>query len=316
MTNVNCEIWDTFKRYRVTGTQLTITGVSEAAAHTCIYIRELDLMFDCGITFNHTPKRILISHTHWDHINGIGSSLFQTGKFIPDIYFPAGVTMHMTKLVEAIYNVSGVTISRIQPNLIPVKIGTRIPIIISNRPWIIEPIKCIHSVPTTGYGLIQIEESIEQDNDTNTNQISEIESIGYGLISVQDKLKDEYRDFDRKVLGELRRDGITITYTKEVPTLCYLCDTDHRVLSDPSIEKYPNIIIECTFLMDDDIKKAKKDKHIHWKNLEPFVISHPDTTFYLCHFSQRYSREYIRSFFDRLELKNIVLIGITPSTSK
>jgi len=73
--------------------------------------------------------------------------------------------------------------------------------------------------------------------------------------------------------------------------------------------------MECTFFCNETVDRANRDGHIHWSQLEPYVVSHPETTFVLIHFSLRYSEEEVHQFFDGLttrennpiSLKNVVL---------
>lgn len=58
----------------------------------------------------------------------------------------------------------------------------------------------------------------------------------------------------------------------------------------------------------DEIKHAKSKKHMHWNNLKPYIVAHPDITFVLGHFSTRYKPSEIRTFFDSQNLPNISLL--------
>ena len=65
------------------------------------------------------------------------------------------------------------------------------------------------------------------------------------------------------------------------------------------------IFIECTFLFDDDFELASQKKHIHWKELKPHILAHPDTLFMLFHFSQRYDDEELAAFFEKEAVDNV-----------
>lgn len=102
----------------------------------------------------------------------------------------------------------------------------------------------------------------------------------------------------------------------ETPLFCFLGDTDHRVLSteEPKLLKYQTIIIECTFINPDELKKAKKDKHMHWKNLANFVARHSDITFILYHFSCRYKSYEIQDHFLTVGLSNVIPFAKTTTS--
>lgn len=98
-----------------------------------------------------------------------------------------------------------------------------------------------------------------------------------------------------------------------VPTFCFLGDTDERIFSNESylLKKYKTIIIECTFLKDDDLENAHRKKHMHWKYLEQYINMNNDKEFLLIHFSAKYSSSYIKSFFKHIMLPNVIPFGYT-----
>jgi ribonuclease Z len=65
-------------------------------------------------------------------------------------------------------------------------------------------------------------------------------------------------------------------------------------------------MIECTFLDPLHIEEAIADRHIHWSQLENYIIEHSNTTFVIYHFSMRYTTEYIKSFFESKNILNII----------
>ena len=65
-------------------------------------------------------------------------------------------------------------------------------------------------------------------------------------------------------------------------------------------------MIECTFIIDEHIKEAKDNRHMHWYHLKPYIILHSDTTFILYHFSFRYDKSFIKTFFDKENISNII----------
>ena len=70
---------------------------------------------------------------------------------------------------------------------------------------------------------------------------------------------------------------------------------------NPDLFLYKSIIVECTFLDDDDMIQALRTKHCHWKTLKPIIESHPQNNFILYHFSTRYKPEDIIFFFNKDE---------------
>jgi len=104
----------------------------------------------------------------------------------------------------------------------------------------------------------------------------------------------------------------------DVPLFCFLGDTDHKVMSNEyaKLIKYQTIIVECTFFEPENKKDAKKDKHMYWDNLIPFIRSHPEIKFILYHFSCRYKPQEIITFFTKCGFSNVVPFVNTYKSKK
>jgi len=70
--------------------------------------------------------------------------------------------------------------------------------------------------------------------------------------------------------------------------------------------EYPIVIIECTFLYDDELPLASQKKHIHWLELKPYIVKNPSTLFILTHFSLRYKDSDINIFFNDIKKKESI----------
>lgn len=122
--------------------------------------------------------------------------------------------------------------------------------------------------------------------------------IGYSIYKSQKTLKDEYVGLSGKEIGNLRRLGVEVNEIEEVPFLCFMGDTTHAVFeSHPEIFKHKVIVVECSFIDEGSIERAKTTKHMHWFDLKPYVEANPKTSFLLIHFSLKYSCLRIRQFF-------------------
>jgi hypothetical protein len=69
---------------------------------------------------------------------------------------------------------------------------------------------------------------------------------------------------------------------------------------------YKSVIIECTFLKEEDVKHAKQDKHMHWKYLKQYAISHSEQSIIAMHFSTRYKIPEIIAFFKSERIGNVL----------
>lgn len=292
-------LWKCWKEHPVSpipgSPQLTLMGWSVAALRTNFYIKELGLMLDAGLsgpTF--TINHLLITHCHSDHVANLPFHLYSYKP--PDkikIYVPKGIESHIKDYIESAYLLSSHTfpeelnIKREELyvygffDLIIVEPGDNIPIQIKKVNYGLEIFKCYHPVPC----------------------------VGYGIYNVRKKLKEEYIKLSGKEIGELRKSGIEINYDYINKMFVYLGDTGKEIFENEEWKKiveYPTIIIECSFILEDEKEQAIKTQHIHWDDLEPIVDKYNKNTFILIHFSQRYDNSEIRKFFEDKKRNNVI----------
>lgn len=276
-------IWSQ-KIEKIKGTEFTLVGFSVAALRTNFYIKELNIMFDAGLSSNYSPTMLFITHLHTDHIANTSYHFNPADKKDLKIYVPFGCKQKMENFVEAGHPYEGnYTNTGFDGaySVIEVKPKEQYKINIKGKDYILETIQCYHTV----------------------------RCIGYGLIEIKKKLKKEYLSLKGNEIKKLKEDGIEINEFIENPFFLYIGDTSKEVLETQSneIKKYSTVMIECTFLADDDEENADRTKHIHWNHLKDFVINNSDVTFILYHFSSRYKREYINEYFKNLNLPNVVV---------
>ena len=292
MSNALWKIWDDHETVTLPTTQYTIKGFSIAALRTNFVINELKIMLDAGISYNVTPDYIFVSHVHSDHIANMPFHLMttQNDQRKIQVFVPAKSCTKLWYYVKSLNSLScDVDIDYSSPNLLTSKYYDIIPVdpntesvlnlTIKNKNFKVEIIPCDHSV----------------------------QCIGYGFIEQKVKLADEYVGLSGAELGKLRKQGINFNKIVEAPFFCFLGDTSKEVLSDNRLEKYTTVMIECTFIEEEDLGQADETKHMHWIYLEPYVRTHPDITFILYHFSQRYKKEFINEFFNGLQMQNVIV---------
>lgn len=125
-----------------------------------------------------------------------------------------------------------------------------------------------------------------------------VPSLAYGVASVKQKLKPEYQGLPGAEIAKMRKAGIQVVGDVETPLFVFCGDTTAKCFSSsPGLLDYPVIIIECSFLLEEDRAKAESSKHMMWSDLEPIVLANPHIRFLLIHFSMRYSRQEICDFF-------------------
>lgn len=273
------EDWKLIDPLNIPQINLTIRGYSVAALKTSFYIPELNILLDCGLKTGFTPDSIFITHSHADHSHELPTSFMDLNHNKNSIYRPVNIFVpeqiyRLTRnFIDATYKFSTSNWNHDKVhsnyNLYGVEAGRTIEMKIRNRDFKVEVIKCDHSVPT----------------------------VGYGFIELRKKLKEEYLNLPGKDIKEHKESGVEVTTMRNFPLLCYLGDTTPRVFRNRDLRKYPAIMIECTYLYPEHRSLAEENKHTHWEDLKPHIKSIDETTFILYHFSQRYKPSDIRHFF-------------------
>jgi len=241
------------------------------------HIPQLKIALDCGGCRGRQPPWVFLTHTHTDH--SVDVPFMFRRREGSDVYCPKSSIDYINNFIRAEIelNSSGPLIMDLLPpsNLHGVEGGDKFYFGTKNA-YQVTVIDCIHSVPCVGYCFDQ----------------------------KLTKLKEEYKDLPGKSLGELRRQGIEVSEEIYRPLFVYMGDTHYTVFEKyPELFNYPVIIVECTFYCEETLERANRDGHIHWSQLEPFVVSHPNTTFILIHFSCRYREVDIFQFFDGLTVR-------------
>jgi len=274
--------WKKVNSTKLKGTPYSLIGYSVAARNTGFYIPELRVALDCGVPANHSPEHIFITHCHLDHCGCLPNIIIDMGSIQPEIITPKAAEEQVRNYIHHTFVM---TKNNSKPNihnkykLIGSNFGDRIFTNIKKMPYVIDVFKSFHTVPC----------------------------VSYGFSEIRTKLKPELKGLDQFELEKMKLSGIEITNTIEVPQFCYMGDTDERIFTNPIIQKYPTIIVECTFLYDEHLKNAQKDKHMHWSKLKPFIEIYTDITFILIHFSSRYSDDEINDFFKDKKLENMLV---------
>lgn len=274
--------WKKTEAIKLKGTPYSLIGYSVAARNTGFYIPELRVALDCGVPSNHSPEHIFISHCHLDHCGCLANTIIDMGSIKPQIYVPKSSE---SQLRNYIHHTFAMTKNTPNPKIHskytinPAISGERIFTSIKKMPYVIDIIHSFHTVPC----------------------------VSYGLSEIRTKLKPEYHGMSQTEIESIKLSGVEITTKIEVPQLCFVGDTDDRIFTHPILEKFPTIIIECSFLYPEHAKHAKDDKHMHYDKLYPYIQSHPEITFILIHFSSRYTDEEINEFFKDKKLENMII---------
>ena len=270
----------------------TLMGYSRAADRTFFTIPELKIALDAGGCRGRVPPYFFLTHTHFDHVIDVWYIL---PTEITTMYCPIGTAKLLRNFVQYSLEMnSGATFEidrkRID-NYALIEVNANEEILYDKvRNIYIKVVQCHHKIP----------------------------SIGYAFFEKRKKLKEEYKNLSKNEFIQLKKEKIEVTHEVIYPLFVYMGDTNASVFFHEEsqwIFDYPIIITECTFLDDETIEKADIDGHVHWRKLEPVVLSHPNIIFVLIHFSLRYSVNDINNYFinlttrieNPLNLDNVVL---------
>jgi ribonuclease Z len=219
---------------------LHVVGYSVAGEETVVQIPELNVCFDIGRApyFSLTSDIICITHSHMDHLAGLGYYLSQRafqGMKPGTVLLPREIERPVDLLLRSWRDVE--------------RQGT---------PYTLVPMQSgqLHEV-RRDFGIRAF----------GTHHGGA--SLGYALISIREKLKPEYMGKTGPELAKMKKDGIEIQYRVEVPLVAFLGDTTMgNVFDHPDVQNAQILITECTFFDAVHRAKAKAGKHLH---LEHFV---------------------------------------------
>ncbi len=276
-------------QFNLPNTNLTLKGFSRAAVATGIYINELDIALDAGFrpTSNKIPSLVFITHTHADHVRICGDYSIESNNIrylvhqdsLPFLkkFIVTSAQMNKNKYISDKYF-----------NLIGLNKNDQINLKLNNNNYIIKTFDCNHNIPT----------------------------LAYGFIEKRKKIKPEYMNLSKDEIIDLKKRNIDIIDEIEYPQFIFVGDTTIKFFEinfNILNQGYKSIIIECTYLYDDDYVKINqldsknklKYMHIHWLDLKKYTIDNPQINFILIHFSTRYKDDEIREFFKKENLSNV-----------
>lgn len=250
--------------------KITIKGSSRSAYRTGYLIQPYNIYLDAGHPSPVPPSMVLLSHGHHDHVASLYSILINSDKTVP-VLIPSCLETNIQEMLNAFYTMNNGKKS-IYDKWTPVKTKSYTTII-NSKNISIDVFNLDHRVRTHGYGIKQIHK----------------------------RLKEDYIGKSGKELAELKK-TTDITFEIKIPMLLFISDTGKKVLPNLPFSEYPLVIIECTFFEEEHYEESISRKHLHWKDLEPFVKANPETKFILGHFSCRYKNEYLEEKEAELKL--------------
>lgn len=278
--NALWRVWTDHPVIKIPKTEYTLRGFSIASLRSNFYIQELGVMLDAGISGNMAPDHVFISHQHADHVGSLPFHLITKAGRKVQVYTPAESRERIENYIESLFTANGDTYGPGEERryqMVPVEPGV-LDLTIKNKRFDVEVIRCYHAVPC----------------------------VGYGFTERRRKLRAQYLGLKGADIKKLQSEGVEIYDEVRYPFFCYVGDTDRRIFDEKALDKYTTIMIECTFLLPDDLDQADRRTHLHFDYLRPYIEARPQTTFILYHFSQRYKKSEVEAFFAERNLPNVI----------
>jgi ribonuclease Z len=266
---------------------LQVCGYSRAAHRTGIEIKGLDILLDAGLDVQKSFANIFITHQHLDHC-----------IFLPQY------TMNIDKKEEGITVVSAENILKnIKPYLCEaLRMSKNISLEISHDD--ILKYASTKFTPITPEQLYTFNNGREQWLVKAIKCFHGIDSIGFGFSVKKNKLKEQYLQLSGREIKMLKDLHIEITEEIIAPIFLFLGDTNKKILENEEIYEYKTIIVECTYIYDDEIDLAKTNKHMHWLEIKDYIKKYKTIQFILIHFSMKYKKDEIIKFFQEQKTLN------------
>jgi ribonuclease Z len=236
-----------------------VVGYSVAGEETVVQIPEMNVCFDIGRApfFSLTSDYVCVTHSHMDHIAGLGYYLSQRcfqGMKSGTAFIPRELERPVDNLLKCWREVER---QGTPYKLVPM---------IHNQLFEVRRDFGIRAVATHHGGA----------------------SLAYVLISIREKLKPEYMGKTGPELAEMKQNGVEIQYRLEVPTVAFLGDTTAGPVFDhPDVQNAQVLITECTFFDADHKTKAKAGKHLHVDHLIEQLPKLKNEFIVLTHVSRR-----------------------------
>jgi ribonuclease Z len=128
-----------------------------------------------------------------------------------------------------------------------------------------------------------------------------VPTVGYLFSEVRKKLLDELVGRTEEEIVALRIRGAEVTRREEIPLLAYPGDCSPEIFeAAPELFRARVLLVECSFLGEDDRERARKYAHIHQDDIVERASLFENEAIVLTHFSMRYRPEEILEALEAL----------------
>ena len=270
---------------------IEIVGFSLAGEETVVATPEYNICFDVG----RAPREIIsidnvcLTHGHMDHAAGI-AYYFSQRTFIGNAPGRVIVHRHLAGPIRSLMDVWADIEGHPSPgDICGVERGEDVPI----RRGLLVRAFAVNHAPA---------------------------ALGYALIETRHKLKPEFHSKTGPELVALKRQGIKIEDSVEVPLVTYTGDTAiGKFLGLDFVRKSRVIVLECTFFEHEHRPRARAGRHIHADDLPQILEAVPEAQVLLTHLSRRTGIRAAKRILERViapaDLERVTFLMDRPPRS-
>ncbi len=251
---------------------IEFVGFSLGGEETVVAVPELNICFDVG----RAPREIIpienvcLSHGHMDHAAGVAYYLSQRtflGNSPGRIIVDRSLALPIQRLMDVWSDIEG------------------------------------HPSPGQIYGVEHLEDvPIRRGLLIRAFKVNHAAgALGFTLIETRHKLKDEFVGKSGPELVALKKEGIEIEHTVEIPLLTYTGDTAvGRFLDLDFVRQSRVMVMECTFFEREHLHRAKAGRHLHVDDLPGILERLSCEHVMLTHFSRRTDLRSAKRIIERV----------------
>lgn len=218
---------------------ILLLGYSLAGEETVVAAPELNVCFDVGKAPTEilSVDHVLLTHGHMDHAAGL-AYYFSQRNFVG---ISPGCVLAPRALADPIrqlLRVWGLIEGHVSPGkIVPMEPGESFEL---RRGLVVRTFEPNHGAP----------------------------ALGYVVIEVRHKLKPEFSDLTGPELVGLKKQGVEIEYTMEIPLIACCGDTAEGAwLQLDMVRRAKILLLECTFFEADHVRRARAGYHMHVRDV-------------------------------------------------
>ena len=251
--------------------ELSLEGFSRAGDETWFRVHPPGLAFDTGRGARELAgaRDIFLSHGHLDHALGLPYVLSQRSLHRDQhtrVFCPAPIAEPLAALVAAAERLEGAVF---RYELLPLTAGQRVEV---GKDLAIEAFATDHVVP----------------------------SLGFHLLRRKRRLAAAFVGLSGPELAAWRARGVDPSEASEEIWLSYCGDTGRGVFDlEPRLFDSRVLLVECTFLGDEQSGRGDRYKHIHLEDLARREGEFHNAALVLHHLSRRYRIADLRAAVER-----------------